>query len=128
MTTSQRVLVVDDEASDLSGMCSMLETAGFTVFRAESGSRAVAAFLERRADVVVTDLAMPGGDGLGLIRVLRGLRPDVGVVAVTGKGPDYQSAARTMGADVVLAKPVDPQELADAVSRSVGRAGDDDTV
>ena len=118
MERSQRVLVVDDEVSDLTGMCTMLETAGFTVFQAESGSHAVAAFLEKRADVVVTDLAMPGGDGLGLIRILRGLRPDVGVVAVTGKGPDYQSAARTMGADVVLEKPVDPDELTAAVTEA----------
>jgi CheY-like chemotaxis protein len=114
----KRVLVVDDEEADLLGLRTILEGAGFDVTQATSGNAAARLYLDQRAHVVVTDVVMPDGDGIDLIRMLRDIRPDVRVIAVSGKGETGLAAARGMGADAVLGKPVDAEELVRAVTEA----------
>lgn len=109
------VLVVDDEEADLVGLTAILEGAGFRVRQAGSLRDAAVSYVTEPVDVVVTDVVMPGGDGVDLIRGLRQLKPDLPVVAVSGKGPAGLAAAKAMGAAYVLTKPVDSGELVQAV-------------
>jgi DNA-binding NarL/FixJ family response regulator len=76
-------------------------------------------------DVVVTDLQMPHMDGLELMAALQALFPDVAIIVVSGKGPELLTAAMDKGALVAFSKPVDPQELIEAIAGAV--RGDDDS-
>ena len=87
---------------------------------AESGAAGVAAFEARGADVVLTDLAMPGMDGMKVLEHLRALDPGVPVLMLTAHGSERVAvAAMKAGAFDYIPKPFDPDELVLAVRRAV---------
>jgi CheY-like chemotaxis protein len=78
--------------------------------------------------VLLSDIGMPGEDGISLIRRVRGLDPDRGgkvpAAALTAyTQPSDRDRALSAGFQAFLAKPVDPHELAAAVARLAGRSG-----
>jgi two-component system response regulator HydG len=117
-----RVLVADDEASARSGMQTLLAQEGFDVILAEDGTAAVARFAETGADVVVTDLRMPGLDGLEVLRRVREIDPEAIVVLATSFA-DVETAVRAMrdGAEHYLTKPVQFDELVLVINRALER-------
>jgi CheY-like chemotaxis protein len=100
-----RILVVDDEPSARSGLEKLLRQEGFAVDVAEDGTTALGIFAEHPADVVVTDLKMPGMDGVELCGKLRDQDGQLPVIVVTAFG-DVSSAIAAMraGADDYLTK------------------------
>jgi DNA-binding NtrC family response regulator len=117
-----RILVVDDEASARSGLSKLLQQEGFTADTAENGHAALLVAADRPPDVIVTDLKMPGMDGIELCQKLREQDPDLPVIVVTAFG-DITSAVRAMraGADDYLTKPVDFDALTLALERALQR-------
>jgi two-component system response regulator HydG len=117
-----RVLVADDEASARSGMQTLLTAEGFDVVLAEDGPSAVARFAEVGPDVVVTDLRMPGLDGLEVLRRVREIEPDAIVVLATSFA-DVETAVRAMrdGAEHYLTKPIQFDELVLVINRALER-------
>ena len=118
------VLVVDDVPVVRLVIGKILRRAGHSVQEAGNGRDAMALVNACAPDAVVTDLWMPGSDGLGLIHALKEAFPGVAVVAMTGGSPrDSQemslSRARDAGAAVVLMKPVDKDELVTAVGQAL---------
>lgn len=113
------VLVVDDEEADRLRLAAILERVGCHVLQAETGQTAAQLALAHQIDVLVTDIVMPDIGGIGLIRWLRHLQPEVTVVAVSGKGPKGLDAAKTLGASCVLTKPVEPDALVRAVRTAI---------
>ena len=120
--TKARVLVVDDEASARSGMEKLLRQEGFMVDVAEGGQAALAIAADNPPDVVITDLKMPGMDGVELLKKLHEQDPDLPVIVVTAFG-DFSSAVRAMreGADDYLTKPVDFDALTLSIERAIAR-------
>jgi two-component system response regulator HydG len=118
-----RVLIVDDEASARSGLEKLLRHEGYTVNTAGDGPSALSAFSEVVPQVVVTDLKMPGMDGLELLKKLKEIDRGLPVVVVTAFG-DVASAVAAMraGADDYLTKPVDFDALTLAIERSLERS------
>ncbi len=121
--TKARVLIVDDEASARSGLEKLLRHEGYTVNTAADGPSALSAFSEVVPQVVVTDLKMPGMDGLELLKQLKEIDRGLPVVVVTEFG-DVASAVAAMraGADDYLTKPVDFDALTLAIERSLERS------
>jgi len=117
-----RVLVADDEPSARSGMASLLKDEGFEVVLAEDGPSALARFQETGPDILVTDLRMPGMDGIELMRRVRELDPDVIAVLVTAYA-DVETAVRAMqeGAEHYLTKPIQLDELLLVIHRALER-------
>jgi len=117
-----RILVVDDEASARSGLEKLLRQEGFEVESADGGAAALALRDERTFDVVVTDLKMPGMDGVDLMKRLKELDRDLPVIVVTAFS-DVSSAVNAMraGAEDYLTKPVDFEALILAVDRAIER-------
>src|SRR5690348_9369977 len=117
-----RVLVVDDEQSARSGLEKLLVQEGFLVNAAADGQSALAIAAESPPDVVVTDLKMPGMDGVALLAKLREQDKDLPVIMVTAFG-DVGSAVSAMraGAADYLTKPVDFDALTMAIERAVER-------
>ncbi|MBI2391349.1 MAG: sigma-54-dependent Fis family transcriptional regulator [Deltaproteobacteria bacterium] len=117
-----RVLVVDDEASARSGLEKLLRQEGYEVEAADGGASALSLREEKTFDVVVTDLKMPGMDGVELMRKLKELDRDLPVIVVTAFS-DVSSAVGAMraGAEDYLTKPVDFDALTLAIDRALER-------
>jgi CheY-like chemotaxis protein len=115
-----RILVVDDDAALRKLLVHALEHAGYSVLSAENGDEAEAHFQGVYIDLVVTDLVMPQRDGLETIMMVKHLRPDTKIVAMSGGGlhlkSNYLSAARAFGADETLTKPFRLREFLNVVS------------
>ncbi len=120
--TRARVLVVDDETSARSGLTKLLTQEGYRVEAAPDGPRALEIARELAPDVVITDLKMPGMDGIALMGKLHALDPALPVVVVTAFG-DVSSAVEAMraGAENYLTKPIDFDALSMAVERTLSR-------
>jgi DNA-binding NtrC family response regulator len=108
-----RILVVDDEEKMQALLAKSLERQGHELRRASDGVAAVAILEEFPADVVFSDLRMPGLDGMGLLAKVRERWPETHLVIMTGHGDDVRSAVEAMkaGAYDYLTKPLDLDEL-----------------
>jgi two-component system response regulator AtoC len=115
-----RVLVIDDDASLRFTLEAVLSDAGLHVEIADGGETGLAAFEARGADVVLTDLAMPGIDGMQVLERLRAQDPSVPVLMLTAHGSERVAvAAMKAGAQDYIPKPFDPDELVLAVKRAI---------
>jgi two-component system, OmpR family, response regulator ResD len=116
------VLVVDDEATIAEVVSRYLERAGYDTRVAGDGPQAIQLAGERRPDLVVLDLMLPGLDGLEVMRRLRE-RERVSVILLTAKGEHTDRIiGLRLGADDYVVKPFSPAELVarvDAVLRRV---------
>jgi DNA-binding NtrC family response regulator len=117
-----RVLVADDEASARTGLGTLLRDAGFEVDQAEDGDKALECLQATVPDVLVTDLHMPGLDGIQLLERAREAIPELIVVLVTAFA-DVDTAVRAMqlGAEHYLTKPVQFDELLVVIDRALER-------
>jgi len=114
---SSRVLVVDDEPDLLESMTRLLGRFGYTCLAASSGTEAIALIeTDPRPALVVTDLHMPGADGIAVARRAREQHPPIPVVLMTGY-PDLTASRglSTLGASARIAKPFRNADLLDAV-------------
>ena len=117
-----RILVADDEAGARSGMATLLRGEGFEVDVAEDGEIALARVLENSPDVLVTDLQMPGLDGIQLLERAQAALPELIVILVTAFA-HVDTAVRAMrsGAEHYLTKPVQIDELLIVIDRALER-------
>jgi DNA-binding NarL/FixJ family response regulator len=120
--TAIRVVVNDDHPVVRQGLRSFLEARGFDVVgEAGDGEAAVQVVRDTRPDVLLTDLVMPGVDGIEAIRRLRADGPPVGILVLTSfSGADQVIPAIQAGADGYLLKDAGPAALEDAI-RAVHR-------
>jgi len=114
----QAILFVDDEADIVSANCRMLEEYGYKVLAAKSSDDALAIFARngQSIDVVVTDIMMPGMNGMELIRKLKKIAPEIKVIATSGLGRNMggsPQAAEMESLNVInfLRKPYTVQNL-----------------
>jgi two-component system, NtrC family, response regulator AtoC len=118
-----RVLVVDDEPGVRSFLSGALETEGHEVDTAASGEEALTRLRARAFDLLITDLKMPGIDGLRLLEAALGLQPELPVIVVTAHG-NVESAVQAMrlGAADYVQKPLaSPAELRLLAERAIER-------
>ncbi|HEX6209455.1 MAG TPA: GAF domain-containing protein, partial [Methylomirabilota bacterium] len=117
-----RCLVVDDEPAVRAVIADILESAGHVVEQLSEGGEAIARFAAEPFDLVVTDLAMPRVSGWQVARAVKQVAPRVPVFLVSGFGVELTAEERRAhGVDLVLVKPLDIQEILDAVAE-VARA------
>jgi diguanylate cyclase (GGDEF)-like protein len=117
-----RVLVVDDEKFFQELFRELLQGAGHHVRVAASGEEALKLMAAERFDVLLTDVVMPGLDGIALVREARKRDPDLEALAVTGH-EDVRLAVQAMKAGCAdfLTKPVDRDELVQVCERTLSR-------
>lgn len=128
---THRILIVDDDPTTRESLTAALTTFGAAVAIASSGREALAVAADLRPTVVLSDLAMPDGDGFWLLDALRRAGMNVGggpagvrVLAVTAHaGLTDERRALEAGFDGYLCKPVDVRELADKIVRVTKQDG-----
>jgi EAL domain-containing protein (putative c-di-GMP-specific phosphodiesterase class I) len=120
VTHRARVLVVDDETEVRQVMVRMLSAVGYDVCAANDGAEAIRILDRETVDLVVTDLAMPNGDGMSVLRNVRERNEELPVVLVAG-APTTESAIRAVRyrATEYLTKPLDPDTFLEAVRRAL---------
>ncbi len=116
-----RILIIEDDAEIRDLLSILLKRAGHLVDVAGDGIAGIHAFRTNPADLIITDLVMPGKEGLETIVDLKREFPDLKIIAISGGGVDgqnnYLNAARLCGASLTFRKPFSNQELVDAVNR-----------
>jgi CheY-like chemotaxis protein len=113
------VLVIEDDEIARELMKKALERRGLNVCVAEDGLKGFELALQCLPDLIVTDIAMPGADGVHLIRRIRdsNLMADVPILVTTGFGSGSATFALTQGANAFEPKPLDPQSFMATVDR-----------
>jgi len=109
----KRLLLVEDDVDQAHLVKYLLEADGtLTVTLAQDGLRAIRFLEESDWDLLITDINLPGADGIEVVEAAQRLRPGLPILATTGyTGPEYGARARERGADAVLIKPLDRDDL-----------------
>lgn len=114
-----RILIVDDDVQIREALQLLLKRQDHQVFVATNGEEALKIFRDEPADLVITDIIMPGKEGLETILELRERFPGVKIIAISGGGRvgpgNYLKIAMEMGADQVLVKPFKSEDLLEAI-------------
>jgi signal transduction histidine kinase/CheY-like chemotaxis protein len=117
-----KILVVDDERNVLLTVIAILEQEGYDVDAAGDGASAIEAIRTRQYDLVLTDLKMPGVDGLQVLEAVANTSPNTVTIMMTGYGSvDSALEAVQRGAYEYLLKPTEVIDLKAAVRRSLER-------
>ncbi|OGP65853.1 MAG: hypothetical protein A2170_02395 [Deltaproteobacteria bacterium RBG_13_53_10] len=115
----EKVLIADDEEDirDLLGF--LLEDLGFEVIKAGDGNSAFSLFQEVRPSIVLTDIKMPGMDGIQLLKKLKADEPDVEVIMISGHG-DMSLAIESLKYEAAdfITKPIDDTLLSHALQKA----------
>ena len=119
MPATTRILIIDDNPDIRALLEDSLRPAGYEVCVAANGSEALKQFTAAPADLVITDLFMPGLDGFETISQLRHRFGKVPILAISGhdNAPTFLTMAGNIGAVGVLQKPFTPEELLAEVRR-----------
>lgn len=120
MSVERRLLVVDDESDICLFLKQLLEQEGYSVLTACSGKEALDLARQQTIDILITDIRMPGMDGIELIGKMSGLNRHIQSIVLTGHG-DISTAIEAMkkGSLNYLKKPINFDELLITVARGL---------
>jgi DNA-binding response OmpR family regulator len=110
-----KILVIDDDHMVRYALSRILQRSGYDVVTASDGKRGMMLAREELPDVVITDIIMPEQEGIETIGLLRHQYPQIKIIAISGGGRirnvDFLEMARSLGADDVISKPFEADEL-----------------
>jgi DNA-binding response OmpR family regulator len=111
----QKILLIEDDMVLLKSMAAQLIQAGATVTVALDGAAGLSQFAKAQPDLVITDIIMPEKEGIETIMAIRGLKPDVAILAISGGGrvgaAEFLNLAVNLGADAAMVKPFRSEDL-----------------
>ncbi len=114
------ILVVDDEAVIRDGLRRILDGKSFRVETCSSGHVAIELLQQKDFGLIITDLKMPGMNGIEVLKAVKALQPDVPVIMITGYAAvDTAVNAMQHGAVDYIAKPFTPEQILDKVERAL---------
>jgi CheY-like chemotaxis protein len=117
-----KLLVIDDEEEVREMLSFALPQSGYVVATARGGAEGVERVRQEPFDLAITDLKMPGMDGVATTLALRAVRPELHVVIMSGFVPaDGVAACLACGAAAFLRKPFSLKELEALLRRTLGR-------
>src|SRR5512137_1742909 len=114
------VLIVDDEPSVRQTLSEWMRKKNFQVFEAEGGRQAMEMIQRDDPDIVISDVVMPGMDGIQLLKEAKAVKADTPFLMISGY-PSHSIASSVMknGASDYLPKPFTPEVLTRRVSRTI---------
>jgi DNA-binding NtrC family response regulator len=121
----KKALVIDDEQIVLDSVSTLLRDEGFVVDVSLDGREGLDWAIERKYDVVLTDIRMPDIGGMKVLRDVKRINPALPVIMITGYA-SVESAVQAMklGAAEYIEKPFEPEQLLEAVSRAIGMSAE----
>ena len=109
------ILVIEDEHETRVALRQMLKRSGYEVLEASDGEAGLEVCSREPVNLVITDILMPGKEGLETIRELRQDFPDVRIIAISGSGYRYLQMAEEFGAHRTFSKPFQWPKILEAV-------------
>ena len=124
MSVKGRLVVIDDEVNAAAALETLLKEDGYDVARAHDARSGLQLVERHDPDLVLTDLRMPGMDGIELLAKIKELRPETMVIVMTAYGT-VKTAVKAMklGAEDYLGKPIDVEELEVVLQKALERKG-----
>jgi len=124
MSSKGRIVVIDDEVNAAAALETLLKEDGYDVARAHDARSGLQLVERHDPDLVLTDLRMPGMDGIELLAKIKELRPETMVIVMTAYGT-VKTAVKAMklGAEDYLGKPIDVEELEVVLQKALERKG-----
>jgi CheY-like chemotaxis protein len=124
MLTKIHILIIDNDADTLKACEEILSSWKNATVTTCTGIAAMAVVCSRAPDIVLTELLMPGKDGIELLREIKLTFPQIKVIAMSGGGaflsPEFVlRLARKLGADGTVSKPVDAKPLLEAIEMAL---------
>lgn len=115
----EKILVIDDEKPTLKMFKLFLDVYGFEILTAESGEEGLEVFDRTTPDIVLTDIKMPGMDGIAVLQEIKRRSPSTEVIVITGHG-DMDLAIQALNLDAAdfINKPIQRQALEQGLSRA----------
>lgn len=115
----EKILLIDDEETILRVLARSLKSDGYDVVTARSGDEGIKVFIKESPQIILTDIKMPGMDGLEVLRRIKDIQPEAEVIIITGHG-DIDSAIESLqyGASDFINKPVKDEALSIALERA----------
>ena len=119
---AEKILLVDDEEGIRKVLGISLSDSGYQVFTAKSGEEALSIFKEQAPPIVMTDIKMPGMDGIELLQKMKEENPDAEVIMITGHG-DMELAIQSLKHEATdfITKPINDDALEIALKRAKER-------
>ena len=121
----KRLMVVDDSRVLEYQICKLLEDTDYEVAAyCENGEEAIARYEEVRPDIVTMDIIMPGIGGLEAAQIIAEAHPDARIIMISSLAyEDTLQEAEAVGAKLFLYKPIDRENLLDALEQVMGEDG-----
>ncbi|MBF0301431.1 MAG: response regulator [Desulfamplus sp.] len=115
----EKILVIDDEKTTLKMFRLFLELYGFDIHTAESGEEGLELFEREKPGIVLTDIKMPGMDGIEVLKEIKRRAPNTEVIVITGHG-DMDLAIQALNLDAAdfINKPIQRQSLEHGLTRA----------
>lgn len=117
------ILLVEDDDALRGLLAKVLRRGGFEVLEATNGIEAETKLETTKVDLILSDLLMPGKDGIELLMDLRGKYSHLKIVAMSGGGHTgtgtYLNVAKALGANRTLVKPFENQEMLDLIHKEL---------
>jgi two-component system NtrC family sensor kinase len=114
-----KILIIDDEEANVRVLAMSLRSDGYEVLTAYSGEEGLAVYAEKSPDLVLTDIKMPGMDGIEVLKKIKAMDADAAVIIITGHG-DIENAVEALkfGASDFINKPIRDEALSLAIERA----------
>ena len=118
-TKPEKILVIDDEKATLKMFRLFLDLYGFDIHTAESGEEGLEIFDREKPGIVLTDIKMPGMDGIEVLKEIKRRAPQTEVIVITGHG-DMDLAIQALNLDAAdfINKPIQRQSLENGLARA----------
>ncbi len=115
----KKILVIDDEKPTLDMFRLLLSAHGYDVLTAENGREGIEVFERERPPLIITDIKMPGMDGIEVLRIIKRSNPKAEVIVITGHG-DMDLAIKALNLDATdfINKPIQRRYLEQALKRA----------
>lgn len=119
MNNKKTILCVDDEIDILELFQDEFEEYGFNVIKAGSGNEGIKAFKNNPIDCLISDIRMPNGDGVSLVRSIKEQGANIPMFLVTGFSDYTSEELAGLGVNAVIFKPFDLEEVVQMVANSL---------
>ncbi len=114
------ILVMEDDATISAALDMILTEAGYSVDVAETGEAALELFEQKRFDLIIADLKLPGINGMEVIKQIKEKKPEMEVIVITGVGTQpIAEEAMTLGAHDFLPKPFTDDQIKTAINEAL---------
>lgn len=117
---AKKILVVDDQESMREMLSELLQMMGYEARAVDGGQQALQSLQETETDLVITDLNMPGMDGMELMKRIKMLYPGLPVIIITGYGTfNTERQVLSSGADGYIPKPCTINRVQETVNQAL---------